>query len=135
MAAKRQTEPVRRSAQERQTKSGRKSTAKLKTTHRLLPSDENRIKHNYTWIAGFIAILLMVIICVAMRSASNHVEDKISAYDRQIEMLSNKIEDQEERKSELEYKSIFITTKQFIEEFAREKLGLVFEDELIFRPH
>ena len=40
-----------------------------------------------------------------------------------------------ERKEELQTRSIYVTTKQFIEEFAREKLGLVYEDELIFRAN
>lgn len=76
----------------------------------------------------------MVIICVAMGSASKRVKERNAAYDKQIEVLSNKIEDQEERRTQLDYRSVFITTKQFVEEFAREKLGLIFDDELIFRP-
>ena len=43
-------------------------------------------------------------------------------------------DEQKQRKEDLQTRSIYITTKQFVEEFAREKLGLVFEDEIIFRP-
>ena len=45
------------------------------------------------------------------------------------------IDEQNKRKEELQTRSIYVTTKQFIEEFAREKLGLVYEDELIFRAN
>jgi cell division protein DivIC len=55
-------------------------------------------------------------------------------YDEQIALLENQLDEQAQRRDELQTRSIYVTTKQFIEEFAREKLGLVYEDELIFRP-
>lgn len=94
----------------------------------------HRIAHNYTWLAGLAVIALMVIICFAVNKASGRLEDKNAAYDRQIEVLKGQIADQALRKEELDKRAIYVTTKQFIEEFAREKLGLVYEDELIFRP-
>ena len=51
-----------------------------------------------------------------------------------IPLLENQHDEQAQRRDELQTRSIYVTTKQFIEEFAREKLGLVYEDELIFRP-
>lgn len=79
-------------------------------------------------------IILTVVICGAIFLAARNIEKKNAEYDAQIALLTQQIADEEERKAELEYYSVYITTKQFIEEFAREKLGLVFEDELIFRP-
>ena len=61
--------------------------------------------------------------------------DKNAAYDKQIAALTQQIDEQNKRKEELQTRSIYVTTKQFIEEFAREKLGLVYEDELIFRAN
>lgn len=93
-----------------------------------------RIAHNYTWLAGFAVIILMVIICFAVNRAAGRLEDKNAVYDAQIAQLENQISEQEQRTDELQTRSIYVTTKQFIEEFAREKLGLVYKDELIFRP-
>lgn len=93
-----------------------------------------RIAHNYTWLAGLAVIVLMVVICFAVNSASGRLEDKNAAYDKQIEALNEQLAEQKQRREELDTRSIYVTTKQFIEEFAREKLGLVYEDELIFRP-
>ena len=97
---------------------------------------QNRhISHNYTWLAGVAAIMLMAIICLVVSRSSGRLTDKNAAYDKQIAALTQQIEEQNKRKEELQTRSIYVTTKQFIEEFAREKLGLVYEDELIFRAN
>ncbi len=93
-----------------------------------------RIAHNYTWLAGFAVIILMVIICFAVNRAAGRLEEKNAVYDAQIAQLETQISEQAQRTDELQTRSIYVTTKQFIEEFAREKLGLVYKDELIFRP-
>lgn len=93
-----------------------------------------RIAHNYTWLAGFAVIILMVIICFAVNRAAGRLEEKNAVYDAQIAQLETQISEQAQRTDDLQTRSIYVTTKQFIEEFAREKLGLVYKDELIFRP-
>ena len=87
-----------------------------------------RISHNYTWLAGLAGIALMLVICFVVGRSSGKLEDKNNLYDKQIA-------DQNQRRDELNTRSVYVTTKQFIEEFAREKLGLVYEDELIFRAN
>lgn len=94
----------------------------------------HRITRNYTWLAGLVVIVLMGIICSAMYKASQKAEEKNASYDLQIAALQTQLEEQEQRREELDVRSVYITTKQFIEEFAKEKLGLVYDDELIFRP-
>lgn len=51
------------------------------------------------------------------------------------EELQKKIEDENERTLELEKKKEYIKSKEFIEETARDKLGLVYKDEIIFEPN
>ncbi len=94
-----------------------------------------RISHNYTWLAGLAVIALMLVICFVVGRSSGKLEDKNNLYDKQIAELDVQIADQNERRDELNTRSVYVTTKQFIEEFAREKLGLVYEDELIFRAN
>lgn len=116
---------------------GKNSTSKAKTKkysrHAVVIKD-GRIVRNYTWLAGFVVIILMGIICSAVNKASDKLEDKNEVYEQQIEALDNQIAEQKKRREDLQTRSIYITTKQFVEDFAREKLGLVFEDEIIFRP-
>ncbi len=85
-------------------------------------------------VTVFVVIILVAVICGAVGTATKAIKKKNAEYDEQIAILTQQLEDEAERRVELEYHSVYITTKQFIEEFAREKLGLVFEDELIFRP-
>ena len=94
-----------------------------------------RISHNYTWLAGLAVIALMLVICFVVGRSSGKLEDKNNLYDKQIAELDVQIADQNQRRDELNTRSVYVTTKQFIEEFAREKLGLVYEDELIFRAN
>lgn len=94
-----------------------------------------RISHNYTWLAGLAVVALMLVICFVVGRSSGKFEDKNNLYDKQIAELDVQIADQNERRDELNTLSVYVTTKQFIEEFAREKLGLVYEDELIFRAN
>lgn len=94
-----------------------------------------RISHNYTWLAGLAVVALMLVICFVVGRSSGKLEDKNNLYDKQIAELDVQIADQNERRDELNTLSVYVTTKQFIEEFAREKLGLVYEDELIFRAN
>lgn len=77
----------------------------------------------------------MLVICFVVGRSSGKLEDKNNLYDKQIAELDVQIADQNERRDELNTRSVYVTTKQFIEEFAREKLGLVYEDELIFRAN
>ena len=77
----------------------------------------------------------MLVICFVVGRSSGKLEDKNNLYDKQIAELDVQIADQNQRRDELNTRSVYVTTKQFIEEFAREKLGLVYEDELIFRAN
>ncbi len=50
-----------------------------------------------------------------------------------IERLQAQIQEQEERATDINNMKAYVQTKRYIEEMAREKLGLVYEDEIIFR--
>lgn len=42
--------------------------------------------------------------------------------------------EEEQRTKELEERKIYVQTKQYIEEVAKEKLGLVMPDEILLKP-
>ena len=44
------------------------------------------------------------------------------------------IESENERKAQLEERKAYMQTKQYYEEVAKEKFGLVYEDEVLFKP-
>ena len=55
-------------------------------------------------------------------------------YLRKKERLVRLIEEEEARTAEIADYRAYIETKSYIEEIAREVLGLVYKDEIIFRP-
>ena len=44
------------------------------------------------------------------------------------------MEEESQRKTELEEREIYVQTKQYIEEVAKEKLGLVSPGEILLKP-
>ena len=49
------------------------------------------------------------------------------------QQLEQQLEDEEERAGQLEERKIYVKTKKYVEEVAK-SLGLVYPDELIYRP-
>ena len=68
---------------------------------------------------------------VSVRSGQLKKQEKV--YTQKQQEMQKKIDDQKARSEELaEYKE-YVDTQQFIEEMAKEKLGLVHKDEIIFK--
>ena len=51
-----------------------------------------------------------------------------------ISDLARQVQDEENRTRELEEYKIYVQTKQYAEEVAKEKLGLVNPDEILLKP-
>lgn len=84
---------------------------------------------------GVIAISLVVMMLftvIAVKSVE--LKEKNEAYMEREQSLREQIADEEERKAELEEYEKYVQTKKYVEEVAREKLGLVYENEIIFKP-
>ena len=73
-------------------------------------------------------VVMMLSAVIAYKSVELKAKNK--AYIQREESLSRQIEDEMERE---EYEK-YVQTKKYVEEVAREKLGLVYENEIIFKP-
>jgi cell division protein FtsB len=62
------------------------------------------------------------------------LEKKNAAYEATINQLQTEIEQQQSRADELEEYKKYIQTKKFVEEMAKDKFGLIYPDELVFKP-
>lgn len=86
---------------------------------------------------GKIGILLIsfMVLCLSAVIAYKGQELKIKneAYIAKETALIGQIQAEEERTEELRERSKYVKTKKYIEEVAREKLGLIYEDEIIFK--
>ena len=52
-----------------------------------------------------------------------------------FEILQSQIDDENKRSDELSEYEKYVKTKKFVEEIAKNKFGLIYPDELIFKPN
>lgn len=85
---------------------------------------------------GFITIMcLVLLICGTIFYQKENLNKQRLAYQEQDKELQKQIDDETNRTSEIEQKRAYVQTKKYIEEIAREKLGLVYKDEIILDPN
>lgn len=76
-------------------------------------------------------VVLMIMVVVAVRSVE--LQQKIAGYDTQIASLSAQIDAETARAEEIEEYRKYTQTKAYVEEVAKDKLGLVYEGEILFK--
>ncbi len=82
---------------------------------------------------GMAAIALVVsVLFVFMVSASNELENRLVVYDARAAALEEEIQEEKERTEEIEALREYMLTDEYAEEVARERLGLVKENEIVF---
>ena len=86
-----------------------------------------------------LAIIGITVVVASMAVVLNlkvsDLKEKDSYYRQREEVLAEQIEDQEVRAETLEEYRIYVQTKEYIEKIAKEKLGLVNEDEILLKPN
>lgn len=78
-----------------------------------------------------IMVVLLITMAVALRSAE--LNKRIEVLSEQEAELRGQITEEEIRAKEIEKYRIETQTKRFVEEVAKEKLGLVYEGEIVFQ--
>jgi cell division protein DivIC len=82
---------------------------------------------------GIIAFVVLIF-CAIVSYRRIGLEKESSEAKLTIDRLEAQIEEEKERAIDINNLRAYVQTKKFIEDMAREKLGLVFEDEIIFEP-
>ena len=95
---------------------------------------EKSVKHNEQnrlsmWLAAVVVGILIVVILVACGGLVSRLHSNIR---RIAELESEKVKEEQRAQDIEEYKE-YTQTREYIEEVAREKLGLVYEGEVIFK--
>ena len=72
--------------------------------------------------------------CVIMLFGMISLNNKKKEYDSKINTLNSQIEEENKRAEDLEEYEKYTKTSAYVEEVAKERLGLVYEDEIIFQP-
>lgn len=78
--------------------------------------------------------LVVVSLAVAINLRGTSLKAKDLEYQAKEANLIRQVEEEQDRSEELEERRIFVQTKQYIEQVAKEKLGLVNPDEILLKP-
>lgn len=76
--------------------------------------------------------ILVAMFCSVIAIKSIQLRNKRDEYNKKIEALQKQIDEQNERTLELQEYEKYTKTVKYVEEVAKEKLGLVYEDEIVF---
>lgn len=87
-------------------------------------------KHNNG--TGLILLLVLMIFGTVSYARANLDSRRAVLLERQEE-VEEQFKREEERSAQIEDLKAYVQTKKFVEETAREKLGLVYKDEVIFQ--
>lgn len=79
-----------------------------------------------------ITVMVAVLLCVLFIQGSK-LQGKAQVYAAREAALTEEIEKEKERTQEIEDQKKYIETNQYVEEVARQKLGLVYPNETIYK--
>ena len=77
------------------------------------------------------SFVIMMLIVVSVKSVE--LREKRAAYMERVQALTEQIEGEQARAEEIEEYEKYTQTKRYVEEIAKNKLGLVYEGEIIFK--
>lgn len=84
-------------------------------------------------LISFVIVTVVIFLGVLCGSKGKEIQAQNTTAEDQIQALQEQIESEEARTDELEEYSKYVNTKQFVEDMARAKLGLIYPDEIIFK--
>ena len=88
---------------------------------------------NHNWMSMFLITMVVAVILIVVGIKGSDLQAKIDADQARMESIQQQIDKQQERAEEIEEFRKFTQTKKYIEEIAKEKLGLVYPGEIIFK--
>ncbi len=99
-----------------------------RTGHRVAYRKRNQNRFSMFLVS---LVVLMIMVVAAVRSVA--LQQKIDAKMQENAQLEEQIAEEKARSGEIEELGKKIQTKGYIEDMAREKLGLVYEGEILFK--
>lgn len=96
--------------------------------------EQRKKRQKRSAILGMVFAMLVVVgLGILLWNGKKNIEAKNVEYEKQMAELQEQVNDEQKRTEELnEYKK-YIQTKKFVEEIAKDKFGLVYPDEIIFK--
>ncbi len=91
---------------------------------------KNRIANNYLGMAAISCVVLILLGGLTVQS--KNLEARIGVYDDRAAALEESIENEKDRTMEIDEKKEYMETDDYVAEVARDKLGLVKDNEIVF---
>ena len=82
----------------------------------------------------FLVLMVVLMLLVVVSVKSVELRQKLEAYQTEEKALQEQIDAENARTQEIEEYRKYTQTKKYVEEVAKEKLGLVNEGENIYKP-
>lgn len=92
---------------------------------------KSQLQRHKRSVLGVSTVLLLLVVVIAASSIS--LRSKNEYYKSQEAELESQIAEEEERAAEIEDLEEYVGTDEYVEQTAKDKLGLVYENEIIFR--
>ena len=90
-------------------------------------------RRNQNRFSMFLVSLVVVLIMIVVAVKSVELQQKIDAKAKEEQLLDEQIAAEEQRSLEIESFGKEVQTKGYIENIAREKLGLVYKGDIMFK--
>ncbi|MBQ0028110.1 MAG: septum formation initiator family protein [Lachnospiraceae bacterium] len=95
----------------------------------LLRTTKKRQNRVSVILIAIVVFLLLIVVSVG----KYNIKQKKAEYDKREQVLREQIAEEEERSQEIDEYEKYTKTKKYAEEIAKEQLGLVKDDEIIFK--
>ena len=92
--------------------------------------NHQKIANNYLGMAAIVIVVLILLVGLTMQS--NNLKTRIAVYDAKAAALKQSIEDEQDQTKEIDEQKEYMQTDEYIAEVARDKLGLVKGNEIVF---
>lgn len=90
-------------------------------------------KRSQNRFSMFLVTLVVVMIMIVVAVKSVDLRQKIDTYTDKENQLNSQLEAEYKRAEEIEEYRTYTQTKRYVEEVAKDKLGLVYEGEILFK--
>ena len=107
----------------------RTNRTRTQTRNRVLLTQTSRNDHLSMFLAGLVVVILMIAVSVNGMSLNRRLGENR----KRAVQLKKEIQTEEQRAADIEEYRRYTSTDAYIEEIAREKLGLIYEVETVFK--
>ncbi len=92
--------------------------------------NKRKIANNYIGMAAISIVAVILLGSLAVESVN--MRNRVAVYDARAAELEEKIENEKERTKEIDAQKEYMETDEYAAEVARDRLGLVKENETVF---